>query len=70
MEKLRDWKSHFPQWAGSRLASRVPHLDADGLDLLQVRSNENSYTRTSHTCLLPFIRASVCVYASLYCSAC
>jgi hypothetical protein len=37
VSKLRDWHE-FPQWRPQDLAKSIPELDADGIDLMQVRT--------------------------------
>jgi hypothetical protein len=36
VSKLRDWHE-FPQWRPQDLQKAIPELDADGIDLMQVR---------------------------------
>ena len=35
MSQLPDYKPTFPQWSGADLASQVPSLDAQGVELIK-----------------------------------
>jgi hypothetical protein len=37
VRSLPDYKSTFPQWSGADIATQVPSLDPQGIDLLKVR---------------------------------
>jgi len=54
VSKLRDWHE-FPQWRPQDLAKSIPELDADGIDLMQVRPATRTPPSPPSRCTSPLL---------------
>lgn len=60
VRQLPDYKSTFPQWSGVDLASQIPTLDPDGIDLIKVRSLRNASCSSNRGFILANIGLRLC----------